>query len=307
MRRLLTSKWFIVALVSLLLLAVIVIGALPGSPLHKGLRSIGSVASPVQRGVKHAGNTASDFWAAVTDGMAIREENEELRDEIARLQYQLTQYEEAGIKYEELRDAFHIRDTFSNYDIYGASVLSREADEWFAVVRIGLGTTDGVKMPEGDSFAVVDVEMNLIGRVIELEDNDSTVLPLLHEGFVVSGKVNEVNGIGVTISGDAALKSEGLCLVTGLSENETLEIGAEIVTSGDGGLFPQGIPIGVIESVDYSNPIAITATLRPYADIASLNDVFVMIPYSVIDGWDDEESEEDEVRPLDTSDDDAGE
>ncbi len=282
-----------VALVSLLLLAVIVIGALPGSPLRKGLRSIGSVASPAQRGVKFVGNKASDFWAAVTDGMAIREENEELHDEIARLRYQLTQYEEAGIKYEELREAFHIRDTFSNYDIYGASVLSREADEWFAVVRIGLGTTDGVSMPEGDSFAVVDVETNLIGRVIELEENDSTVLPLLHEGFVVSGKVNEVNGIGVTVSGDAALKAEGLCLVTGISENEILEVGAEIVTSGDGGLFPQGIPIGVIESVDYSNPIAITATLRPYADISSLNDVFVMIPYSLIDEWEEEAEESD--------------
>lgn len=291
MRRLLTSKWFIVVLVVLLLLAIIAFGAIPGSPLRKVLKPVGGVASPVQRGVRNVGDKASDFWAAITDGMAIREENVELREEIARLQYELTQAEEASIRYEELREALNIRDTFSNYDIYGASVLSREADEWFSVIRIALGNSDGVVLESGNSYAVVDVEMHLIGRVIEVGDNESKILPLLHEGFVVSGKVNAVNGAGVIISGDAALKLDNLCLVTGISPDTVLEPGTEIVTSGDGGLFPQGIPIGVIESVDTSNPINITATLRPYANIDDLNDVFIMIPIS------DDENDVDVILP----------
>ena len=283
MRKLLTSKWFIVLMAVLLILTAIILGALPGSPLNKLLKPVGRIADPVQRFIKTAGDKGSDFWAAISDGIAIRNENEELRAEIAELQYQLTQNEEAGIRYEELRDAFHIRDTFSNYDIFGASVLSREADEWFSVIRIGLGNTDGIYLASGDSYAVVDVRMNLIGRVIEINEDDSKILPLLHEGFIVSGKVNAVNGASVTVQGDAALKQQGLCLVTGIDENTILEPGTEIVTSGDGGLFPQGIPIGVIETVDYSNPMNITATLRPYADIGDLNDVFVMVPYSVIE------------------------
>jgi rod shape-determining protein MreC len=283
MRKLLTSKWFIVLMAVLLILTAIILGALPGSPLNKVLKPVGGVANPVQRFIKTSGDKASDFWAAISDGIAIRNENEELRAEIAELQYQLTQNEEAGIRYEELRDAFHIRDTFSNYDIFGASVLSREADEWFSIIRIGLGNTDGIYLESGDSYAVVDVRMNLIGRVIEINEDDSKVLPLLHEGFVASGKVNAVNGASVVVQGDAALKQDGLCLVTGIDENTVLEPGTEIVTSGDGGLFPQGIPIGVIETVDYTNPMNITATLRPYADIGDLNDVFVMVPYSVIE------------------------
>ncbi len=283
MRKLLTSKWFIVLMAVLLILTAIILGALPGSPLNKVLKPVGGVANPVQRFIKNSGDRASDFWAAISDGVAIRNENEELKAEIAELQYQLTQNEEASIRYEELRDAFHIRDTFSNYDIFGASVLSREADEWFSIIRIGLGTTDGIYLESGSSYAVVDVRMNLIGRVIEIDEDVSKVLPLLHEGFVVSGKVNTVNGASVVVSGDAALKQEGLCLVTGIDENTVLEPGTEIVTSGDGGLFPQGIPIGVIETVDYSNPLNITATLRPYANIDDLNDVFVMVPYSVIE------------------------
>ena len=121
--------------------------------------------------------------------------------------------------------------------------------------------------------------MNLIGRIIEVNGDDSKILPLLHEGFIVNAKVNEVNGANLTVMGDASLKHDGLCLVTDIDANVELEPGTEIVTSGNGGLFPQGIPIGVIVSVDKSNPTNITATLRPYSDIGTLNDVFVMVPF----------------------------
>ena len=121
--------------------------------------------------------------------------------------------------------------------------------------------------------------MNLVGRVIETSDTESRVLPLLHEGFSVAGKVNTVNGATFMVLGDAELKRQGLCLVTDIDPDVKLEPGMEIVTSGDGGLFPEGIPIGVIESVDDSNPLQITATLRPYSQIGKLEDVFIMIPY----------------------------
>lgn len=278
MRRLLSNKLFIVILTSLLLLSAIILSCVPDSPVKNILKPVGAIVSPIQRGIKDLGNQFTDFWVAITDGIAIRQENEELREEIIRLEYLLTRNEEARIRYEELMDAFHIRDTFSNFEIYGATILSRESDEWFSVIRIALGLSDGIPQVDNNSYVVVDPRMNLVGRIIEINNGESTILPILHEGFVVVGKVNEVNGATVTITGDAALKRDELCLVTNIDENFILEVGDEIVTSGEGGLFPQGIPIGVIESVDYSDPLNITATLRPYSNIGSLNDVFVMVP-----------------------------
>lgn len=258
---------------------MIILGSIPGSPLNAVLKPVGAIVNPVQKAVKFTGNEISGFWAALTDGIAIRNENEQLRAEIAELQYQLTQNEEAAIRYEELQEAFHIREVFSNYDIFGASVLSRESDEWFSVIRAGVGTSDGINLEPGQSLAVVDVRMNLVGRVIEVNDDDSVILLLLHEGFQVSGKVNAVNGATFIVTGDASLKQQGLCLVTGIDPDTIPSVGDEIVTSGDGGLFPQGIPIGVIESVDTSNELNITATLRPYSDVEDLNDIFIMVPF----------------------------
>lgn len=279
MRRLFANKWFIIALISLLLFAVIVLGAIPNSPVNKILTPVKAVANPIQSFVKSIGSTIDDYWAAITDGVAIRKENIALREEIARLEYEATKDDEANIRYEELKEAFHIKDTFSDYDIFGASVLSREADEWFSVIRVGAGTEDGLILEDSYSYAVVDNRTNLIGRVIETNTSESKILPLLHEGFSVNGKVNEVNGAGLLISGDAALKKKGLCLVTGIGEGVVIEPGDVIVTSGDGGLFPQGIPIGEIYSVDYSDSLHPTATLVPYASIDDLKDVFIMVPY----------------------------
>ena len=279
MKKLLKSKWFIARVVLLVLAACAILSLLPNSPVRKLLKPVQSVSSPAQSFVKNAGDTLSDFWAAITDGIAIREENEALKEEIADLRYQLTQNEEAALRYEELKDALHIKDTFSNYEIYGASILSRESDEWFSTIRLNAGSVDGIELAEGSSYPVLDVEMNLVGRVIETSDTESRVLPLLHEGFSVAGKVNTVNGATFMVLGDAELKRQGLCLVTDIDPDVKLEPGMEIVTSGDGGLFPEGIPIGVIESVDNSNPLQITATLRPYSQIGKLEDVFIMIPY----------------------------
>ncbi len=279
MRRLLTNKRFLTIVSLLIILAVIVLGSLPGSPLNAVLKPIGAVVTPIQKVVKYTGNSISGFWVALTDGIAIRNENEQLRAEIAQLQYELNQNEEAAIRYEELQEAFHIREVFSNYDIFGASVLSRDSDEWFSVIRAGVGNSDGIYLEQGQSLAVVDVRMNLVGRVIEVNEDDSDILMLLHEGFQVSGKVNAVNGATFIVTGDASLKQQGLCLVTGIDPDTIPSVGDEIVTSGDGGLFPQGIPIGVIESVDASDELNITATLRPYSDIADINDIFIMVPF----------------------------
>lgn len=280
MRKFLTSRWFVIAVVIVVLAAVIILGALPGSPLNfrKVANGVGGVAKPVQGLVRSAYQSFDDFNAAVFDGIAIRNENEQLRKEIADLQYRLRQNEEAAIRYEELKDAFHIKDTFSNFEVFGAAVLSREADEWFSSVRVGVGTNNGLQLEQGLSYIVVDVHMNLIGRVIEVSEDESTILPIIHEGFSVSCKVNEVNAPSFVLSGNTALKSNYTCMITGINPNNVPEVGAEIVTSGEGGLFPEGIPIGVITAVDDSNPLNITAELKPYSQIGSLQDVFILVP-----------------------------
>ena len=286
MRKLFSNKLFLLLLVTLLLGALIIFSTIPGNPVHSLSRPFSYILSPVQRGIRSVGGRISDFYVAVTEGMELRHENEALREEIARLEYEVAQGEEARRRWEELREAFHIRDSFENYTIIGTSILSREADEWFSLIRIDLGEADGLELSDETTYAVVDARMNLVGRVLTAETGSAKVLPLLHEGFTVSAKVNTVNGAVVMVTGETVLQQEGLCRVVMIPSGIELQPGDELVTSGKGGLFPPGIPIGIIESVDYSSELDRYATLRPYVNISEIKDVFVMIPELMDDGWD---------------------
>lgn len=278
MRRLLSNKLFILLLVTLLIVAVIIFSSIPGNPIHGITAPFSYVLDPLQKGIKSIGDDISGFFVSVSDGMSIRNENEALKAEIAELEYEVAQGEEAKRRWEELKDAFQIKDSFENYTIIGTAILTREADEWFSVIRIDSGKNDGISVEGEESYAVVDARMNLIGRILSTDSESAKVLPLLHEGFSVSAKVNTVNGAVVRVTGEITLKQEGLCKVSRIPELVDLKVGDELVTSGQGGLFPAGIPIGVIVSVDYSSDLDRFATLRPYVNITEIKDVFVMMP-----------------------------
>lgn len=279
MRKLLANKVFILILCTLLILAVIIFGLIPGSPVESITTPVSVILDPAQKLVQGTGSKISDFFAAVSDGISIRQENADLKEQVAALQYKVKQGEEASIRWQELKDAFFIKDSFENYDIHGSSILTREADEWFSVIRIDAGSSNGIAITDANpSFAVVDAQMNLVGRIQSTDPASSKVLPILHEGFTVSAKVNTVNGAVVTVHGEIELKEDGLCKVDQIPDLVNLKEGDILVTSGDGGLFPAGIPVGVIVSVDNSSEINRYATLKPYSDIASLKDVFVMVP-----------------------------
>jgi len=279
LRKLFANKVFILILATLLIIAVIIFDKIPGSPVENITTPVSVILDPVQKLVQGTGSKISDFFTAVSDGISIRQENADLKKQISELQYEVQQGEEVTIRWQELKDAFFIKDSFENYDIHGSSILTREADEWFSVIRIDAGQNNGILISDiNQSYAVVDAQMNLVGRIQTTDLSSSKVLPILHEGFSVSAKVNTVNGAVVTVHGEVELKENGLCKVDQIPDQVSLQVGDVLVTSGKGGLYPAGIPIGVIVAIDDSSKLNRFATLKPYVDIASLKDVFIMVP-----------------------------
>jgi rod shape-determining protein MreC len=156
---------------------------------------------------------------------------------------------------------------------------------------VDVGSNNGIEIDsDNESYAVVDVQMHLVGRIMDTENASSKVLPILHEGFSVSAKVNVVNGAVVQVHGEFELKNDGLCKIDRIPDNVDLNVGDELVTSGIGGLFPAGIPIGIVESVSYNSKLERYATLRPYAEIGGLRDLFILVPNESSDMIEDESS-----------------
>ena len=74
-----------------------------------------------------------------------------------------------------------------------------------------MGTSDGFAVSGTEKLDVVDAESNLIGRVASKDLLTGKVLPLLHEGFSVSARINRPDGALMRVRGSIDLKEEGYC------------------------------------------------------------------------------------------------
>ena len=156
-------------------------------------------------------------------------------------------------------------------------MASRSVGAWFDLFRIDAGSRDGLGMTETSSYPVVDPAMALVGRIESSDLASAKVLPILHQGSVVDGRIDRAGSYPVRVRGDLSLQASGLCLVDRIPEGATIEPGDRILTSGEGGLYPAGLRIGTIVSVDdAAGGGERTATLRPYAAFDALDYLFVL-------------------------------
>jgi rod shape-determining protein MreC len=275
--KLVRNRIFSVVFATLLLLAVLLLSSLPGSPLSFITSPVSALLEPVQNGLTATVDQITGFYESLTEGVRIRQDNLQLEEENAALRNQINQLEEAGRQYAELKDAFNLKDQFAAYKIVGSRVLTREIGSWFDVFRIDVGSRDGITVSETKSFAVVDAQSRLIGRLMSTDTSSAKVLPLLHEGFAISARFNTVNSPLFRLRGDLDLKAQGLCLIDQIPSGASLQVGDEVISSGAGGLFPSGILIGkIVRVIDNDARNQRQAYLQPYADLESLNTVFVM-------------------------------
>jgi rod shape-determining protein MreC len=232
---------------------------------------------PVQKAFQASWGAVSGFSQSVFEAEAIRRKNEALLQEIARLQNQVQQLQESGRRWEDLKSAFQIKETFSDYEIVGCQVMTRSAASWFDLFRVDVGDRDGISVTETNSYPVVDPAMHLVGRVYSSDLVSAKILPVVHQGSVVDGRIQRPGGYPVRVRGDILLRDEGLCFVDRISDEAILEVGDVVMTSGEGGLYPAGIPIGTIASISYGqNDAERTATLKPFVDFDTITYLFIM-------------------------------
>lgn len=271
------NRVFIIVIATLFVLSLIIYSSISGSPLYSVTSPISFITNPIHSFLLKTTSGITGFIETVSDSAKIRDENIALKEKNALLEQKVKELEENGRRWEELKTAFQIKDIFSDYELLGASILTREIGDWFDVFRVNIGTNEGIVIDDSTSYAVVDAQMNLIGRVLSSDFVSSKILPILDEGSVVSAKLNTASGSAVRIRGDITLKGEGCCIVDKITDFTSIQVGDEVITSGLGGLYPPGIPIGVIiELRNDDQKIEKTAVLKVYTDYKTLTDVFIM-------------------------------
>jgi rod shape-determining protein MreC len=156
----------------------------------------------------------------------------------------------------------------SRFEVVSARVVGREAGRGGRELKIDKGSRDGVRK----NLAVMTVD-GLVGRVSAVDVRSAFVRPLNGRHCRVSARVTRTRMEGIL----EWTPNRGLHL-TFLPYRAEVRPGDEVVSSGLGGVFPQGVLIGDVARVDPDRTEGSRrVTVRAAVDFGSLEEVFVVV------------------------------
>ena len=224
--------------------------------------------------------TASSF---VGDTVSAIRELADLKKKYADAQKKLADYEvlqrmnaETQAENKKLKNLLGFSGTISIKNI-PAEIIAFDSSRLYSGMIINAGIKKGIKK-NMSVVAFQDGQMGLVGKIVEVGQNTSMILPLYDYQCSVACKLEVLgyrgitNGTGVV---DGTLNMQYV-KKAGLSE---IKIGSKVLTSGfdDTSLFPKNIPVGIVKKIiSYDYETSIQLVLTPVIDFDSVEHVFVL-------------------------------
>lgn len=240
------------------------------TPVEKLVKGI---AAPVETGITTVTNGVSNFLSSVFSIGTLKGENAKLKKRVSALEAENLLLREYMYQNMRLRELIDFKDTISaSYDTVSASVVAWNPSNTYKSITINRGEKDGVKR----NMAVV-TSMGLVGHVINASGGSAEVLLIIDN----SDKSSAVGGL-IQITRTPGLieglgGSSGTLKMNHISKDAPAREKQVVVTSGLGGIYPKGLPIGKITKVEIAaNGLEKYALVRPFVDFNRLEEVLVI-------------------------------
>lgn len=152
-------------------------------------------------------------------------------------------------------------------------LMGRSASDAYSVV-LSAGSRDGVRQ-----FSPVVSPEGLVGMVNTVDPTMSIAILWTNPDFRVSAMTADGSAFGIVASHLGGGPERYLLEMRGVPLRSTLEPGTLVLSSGLGGVYPRGIPIGtVISEIKTSEVWARTYLLRPTVLPADMGAVMILLP-----------------------------
>jgi rod shape-determining protein MreC len=164
------------------------------------------------------------------------------------------------------------------YGYVGAEVLHQTGMTDGLTLLLSVGRREGV-VPMSPVVAPAGV----VGVVVAVDRRTSIAMAWTHPDFRVSGMVADGRVFGIVASRPAETAGE-MMVLRGVAFRDALPPGTAVVTSGLGGVYPRGIPVGTVQGVlSESSGWERSYVLRPAVHPAQVSHVMVLSPRRAAD------------------------
>jgi rod shape-determining protein MreC len=256
-----------------LLLLTAYFGEAPSGRLHGVQRAFLTVVSPIQDGANKALKPVRDMFGWFGDTLHAKSQRDQLRKQNDRLRHQLVADQAEKRSYRQLIALFHLDQLgVGNYHPVSATVVAKTPNIWYSTVTIDQGSAAGVRVND----PVINGE-GLVGKVVQVASDGAQVDLITDSSIGVSARVGSGTATGIV---QPKVGDPNDLLLQYLPANTQVNPGEYVVTSGtvaspDDSLYPPGLPIGQVTSVDEESAFK-SVNVHPVANLHNLDIVQVL-------------------------------
>lgn len=229
------------------------------------------IATPFKAAARWCGDGVNGFFEYFTEFNRLKEENEELRQQL----------EEERNKNDSAQIALDENEWMRSFLMYAggdvklvfidAAAVGRESGDYITAFTLNKGSLSGIEY----GMAVID-EKGLVGYISEVGLTYSKITTIINDSSS-AGVICPRSGAYGTLVGSYSYVSNQLCKMVCPEANADLQTGDLIITSGAGSVYPYGIAVGRVVSVE-KDPLSrnTVAYIEPASDFTSVGRVMVV-------------------------------
>lgn len=236
------KQWYYRATLSMMVgfaIALMIMSKTNNPSISKLRMQIADTVTPV---ISFIGRPMDAFYDAgtwVSEMAHLRSENVMLKNQNIELLKWQGAAKAMEAENEALRKLMHVVSNQRNGYIT-ARVVSDVSGPYVHSALMSAGAGDGILKDQP-----VITETGLMGRVVDVGESSTRVLLLndINSRVPVAVEHSDIKSILVG-------NNTGLPSLSYLSSDNKVKVGQRVITSGDGGIFPRGIPVGVVTEVE---------------------------------------------------------
>jgi len=221
--------------------------------------------TPLEKGFVYSGNATRNVYRDYFALRSVRKENDALKKQIEEMRLQNVRLQEDAMQARRIQALLGFKEQFIHSTV-AAQVIGTSGSDLSRVIYIDRGADDGIK----PDMAVITSD-GVVGKILHVQSSTSQVLEISDQTSGVGALLVNLRLQGIvkgTAGGDIVLNN--------IMQNEKVEVGDLITTSGGDRIFPKGLPIGTVSSTFPGRDVFLNIRLKPAAKLDKLEEVLVV-------------------------------
>ena len=238
-----------------------------------------TLMAPLKAAANSLTSRAEQYYSYMFRYEALSAENEALREQIANMEDQARRADSVSRENQRLRQLLNLKSKHEDYETVDAYIIAWSSTDWTNTLTINQGSNAGIK----EDMCAITATGEVVGLVTDVGPNYAVVKTVLDSTLEISSIIAS-SGYNGMVKGGYYYNDVNHLIMDYLPSAAIIRNKDQVVTSGST-VYPRNLIVGSVVDAGFdSTGVAKFAVLEPAAEIASLEQVFIITKYAADTG-----------------------